>query len=152
MAKLDDDMVSIENGWRKREEYLINGPLDEEKYTTYENPFVFKRKDKYYYLLSIFNKTEEGGPDVVEGQYVHYWIGDSPMGPFKYQDVLFDPDDGHTALGNIGTSVVKYKDQWLFFYHERFHTPERGCTERKPCMDTLHFNDKGLMKVAGKEK
>ena len=141
MAKLNEDMVSIKGDWMSRSEYLKSGPLDTTNHAIWENPFVFKRKGKYYYLLSVFNRNEKGKADWNKGQTVYHWISDSPTGPFEYKGPIFTP-----SLGNTGTSIVKYKGKWLFFAHDFFRTPKLDCVERKPCMYPVEFKNDGTIK------
>ncbi len=138
LARLREDMLGIEGEWIPREQYLIGGPLDPKVYTTFENPFVFKRNGVYYYLLSVFERGET--TRCKGGQSVYYWMGDTPAGPFHYRGCIYDPESG-----NCGSSIVEFQGRWIFFYHKMSHSPDVDCNERKPQAEWCVFNGDGTI-------
>jgi hypothetical protein len=139
LTRLKDNMLEIEGEIIPKEDYLVGGPLDPEKYNVWENPHVFKKDGKYYYLLSVIDLDEEG--NFTFGQKIHYWMGDSPTGPFYYKDMIHDQ-----PRGNCGASIVEFKGDWYFFYHRPLWSEDVKCAERKSCMDPVEFNKDGTIK------
>ena len=139
MARLKDNMYEVEGQLIRRDDYLVGGPLDPEKYGVWENPYLFKKDGKYHYLLSVFDLDAEG--NLIWGQKIHHWLGDSPMGPFYYKGLVYYP-----SRGNCGTSIIEFQGRWYFFYHRPLWSEDVGCVERKACMEPVEFNEDGTIK------
>ncbi|NLR93363.1 family 43 glycosylhydrolase [Flammeovirga agarivorans] len=95
-----------------------------------EGPFVFKRKDKYYFTF-----PHAPGP----AEEISYAVGDSPRGPFEYKGkVLEHWKDGCWTNHH---SFVEYKGEWLLFYH---HMDISGNKHRRSmCADRIYFDEDG---------
>ena len=103
-----------------------------------EGPFMFKRKDKYYFMWS---EGGWGGPDYS----VAYSISDSPLGPFKRIGKILQ-QDLNVATGAGHHSVVKNpeKDEYYIVYHRRPLT-ETDRNSRVVCIDEMKFDEKGFI-------
>lgn len=96
-----------------------------------EGPFVFKRKEKYYFTFPwVQDKTEK----------LAYAIGDNPMGPFVFQGIIMD--ESPTGCWTNHHSIVEYKNQWYLFYHHNDYSPSFD-KNRSARVDTLFFNSDG---------
>lgn len=70
-----------------------------------EGSFPFKKDGVYYLTFAhVF-------PD--EGYTIGYATSDRPLGPYQYRGKIMD----NIHNGTNHHSVVKYKDQWILFYH-----------------------------------
>jgi len=104
-----------------------------------EGPWVFKRKDTYYYTMPENNRI------------LTYYTSKSPKGPWKYRGVIMDAENG-----NNHHSIVEYKGQWILFYHRWLETPWSDCKTRKKQRHTvaeyLHFNEDGSIQKIKRTK
>ena len=104
-----------------------------------EGPFMFIRNGKYYFMWSEGGWT---GPDYS----VAYAIADSPFGPFERIGKILQQDTAiATGAGHHSVMKVPGKDQWYIVYHRR----PRGETDgnsRVTCIESLYFDEKGLIK------
>jgi len=66
----------------------------------FEAVYVFKRNGIYYYTI------------VAEFNRLIYYMGDSPLGPFRYKGESMDKYGG-----NNHHSVVEYGGKWILWYH-----------------------------------
>jgi beta-xylosidase len=99
------------------------------KLIAFEGPFVFKKDDTYYLLVSAFGYAK-----------ITYLTSKNPLGPFQYRGIVMDFDP---KLGsNNHSSVVKFKDKWLMFYHRH----EKPCL-RRVCVDELEIKNGKLQSV-----
>ncbi len=97
-----------------------------------EGAFPFKRDGVYYLTFAhIFNE---------EGFTIGYATSDKPMGPYRYQGKIMD----NIGNGTNHHSVVKYNDQWIFFYHNWAISGMRKL--RSICADYMEFNKNGSIK------
>lgn len=108
-----------------------------EKYV--EGPFMFIRKNKYYFMWSEGGWT---GPDYC----VAYAISDSPMGPFKRVGKILQQDakiangaGHHSIIGN------EKNDDWYIVYHRRPLNQTDG-NARAVCIDKMYFDKDGYIK------
>ena len=96
-----------------------------------EGPWVFKRKDKYYFTMPENNKT------------LTYYMSDSPTGPWEYKGVIMEAENG-----NNHHSIVEFNGQWILFYHRWIDTGDQ-CENRKrqrhACAEYLYFNKDGTI-------
>jgi hypothetical protein len=69
----------------------------------FEGSWMHKYKGKYYFSYSTGDT-----------HFLAYAIGDSPLGPFKYQGVFMNPVEGWTTHH----SIVAFKGKWYIFYHD----------------------------------
>ena len=96
-----------------------------------EGPFPFKYNGKYYLTFAhVFHD---------ENYTIGFAIGDSPLGPFRYGGKIMD----NIGIGTNHHSVVKYKDQWILFYHGWELSGHKRL--RSMCADYLTFNKKGII-------
>ena len=104
-----------------------------------EGPFMFKRKNKYYFMWS------EG--DWVGPEYsVAYAISNSPFGPFqRIGKVLLQDPQVATGAGHHSIVQIPGKDEWLIFYHRR-PLGETDRNHRVICIEKMEFDDKGFIK------
>ena len=126
MAQLSDDLRSVKKSTIKKLKdvsTLVKFPKDENgKLIALEGPFVFKKDATYYLLVSAFGYSK-----------IVYLTSKNPLGPFEYRGIVMDSDP--KLGGNNHSSVVKFKDKWLIFYH--YH--EKPCL-RRVCVDELEIN------------
>ena len=105
-APLSDDMLSFAGDVH---ELLIlderGQPLmaDDHERRYFEAPWMHKYKGKYYFSYSTGDT-----------HFVVYAIGDSPLGPFKYQGRILEPVLGWTTHH----SIVEFQGKWYLFYHD----------------------------------
>lgn len=139
-ARLSEDLLSVEGDWidlRGILDHVPTGPFEQRGDILGENPFLFKRDGRYHLLASIFHYDGERRI----GQAIESWIGDGPLGPFRYTGTILPPVEG-----NCGSSIVRFQDRWMLFYHMLFDSPDVGCRERKPCAEWCAFNEDGSIR------
>lgn len=89
---------------------------------------VFKRNNLYYWVATEKNN------------YVTYWVSDNALGPFTYKGVLMPGN----ASGDNHTSIVKYKDKYVFFYEYNFRNMmDNTVKSKRICAENLNFNTDG---------
>jgi len=99
-----------------------------------EGPYLFERNGVYYLTFPhVENKIER----------LEYSISDNPLGPFKMTGVIMD--ESPTGCWTVHHSVIKFKDQWYLFYHDRDYSPNFD-KARSVRVDSLFFNDDGTIK------
>lgn len=99
-----------------------------------EGPYVFKRKDKYYFTFPwVQDKTET----------LAYAMGDSPMGPFTFQGVIMD--ESPVGCWTNHHSITEYNGQWYLFYHHNDYSPQFD-KNRSVRIDSLFFNADGTIR------
>jgi beta-xylosidase len=133
IAKLKNDFtgfVSFEDG-------NIFKEITPDNYV--EGPFMFKHKNKYYFMWSEGGWT---GPDYS----VAYAIADSPFGPFKrvgkilQQDIKVATGAGHHSVVHSPKS-----NKWYIVYHRR-PLSEKDGNSRVVCIDEMFFDENGMIK------
>ena len=70
----------------------------------HEAAWVHKRNGVYYLSYADNNPG---------ANRLNYATSDSPLGPWKYQDIYLGPTTCDTSHG----SIVEYKGEWYAFYH-----------------------------------
>lgn len=124
VAEMADDLLSLKGDFIKMD---MGG--NEPKM---EGPWIFKRNGKYYFTMPENNNT------------LTYYMSDSPKGPWTYKGVIMDKENG-----NNHHSIVKFKEQWILFYHRWIDTGD-DCTNRKRqrqiCAEYIFFNEDGTIK------
>ncbi len=118
-AKLKENMMEIDG-----EVTAFEGLPENYK----EASFMFKRGDIYYLTFSYAVKNSE----------LHYATGKSPLGPFDYKGKFFDM---WTDCWTSHHSIVKYKGEWILFYHHNDISHKDKL--RSVCADYLSFADNG---------
>jgi len=140
-VKLNKDMISYDTsiGDRGRvvldmtiEEFGKRSEEDERRPTTYEEgPWLYKRNNLYYLFFA-------GGPI---SEHIGYSTSKSPVGPWKYGNVIMKPQSAFT----IHPGVVDFKGKTYLFYHDA-GLPGGGGFKRSVCVDELIFNADGSVK------
>jgi arabinoxylan arabinofuranohydrolase len=119
MVKLKDNMIELD------------GQVQTVSTSNYfEAPWVHKRNGIYY--LTYASRY----PSVIA-----YATSNSIYGPWTYRGILND------YVENSETnhpSIVKYKWNWYFFYHNGA-LPTGGNWRRSVCVDQLYYNEDGTM-------
>lgn len=130
VARLNNDLLSLstfDNGETFKE-------ITPDNYV--EGPFMLKRNGKYYFMWSEGSWT---GPDYC----VAYAISDSPIGPFKRENVILKQDSTiGTGAGHHSVIKGKGKDEYYIVYHRRPLTETDG-NSRETCIDRLRFSSDG---------
>ncbi|MFY7881241.1 MAG: glycoside hydrolase family 43 protein [Fimbriimonas sp.] len=106
VALLADNMVDLAESPREIQILDEHGaPLTagdaERRY--FEGPWMHKYNGKYYFSYSTGDTHK-----------IVYGMGDSPYGPFTYQDCILTPVLGWTTHH----SIVQFKEKWYLFYHD----------------------------------
>jgi len=122
-AKLKENMVEIEGEVKK---------IDFEGLNFTEAPWIHKRNGKYYLSYA------EGFPERIA-----YAMADHIEGPYQYKGIL------NEIAGNSDTnhqSIVEFKGQWYFIYHNGSQQPDGSGSSRSVCIDHLFYNPDGAIK------
>ena len=82
-----------------------------------------------------------GGPDY----RVAYGIGDSPFGPFEKVGTVLKQDPAVATGAGHHSVVALPNDEWLIVYHRR-PLAETDRNHRVTCVDTMVFDENGLIK------
>jgi beta-xylosidase len=97
-----------------------------------EAPWVHKRND-WYYLSYAYEFPEK----------IAYAMSRSIEGPWEYKGFL------NEIAGNCNTnhqSIIQFKGDWYFIYHNGALVPDAGSFHRSVCVDYLYYNPDGTMK------
>ncbi|HEX8015817.1 MAG TPA: glycoside hydrolase family 43 protein [Flavobacterium sp.] len=111
----------------------LDGPIqtiDLPNYT--EAPWIHKHKD-WYYLSYAYQFPEK----------IAYAMSKSITGPWEYKGIL------NELAGNSNTnhqSIIDFKGQSYFIYHNGASIPHGGSFRRSVCVDKLYYNKDGTMK------
>ena len=104
-----------------------------------EGPFVFRRKNIYYFMWSEGNWTNNS-------YKVAYAIADNVSGPYKRIGTILESDNNiATGAGHNSVMNTPNTDQWYIVYHRR-PIPNEGRDHRVICIDKLEFNKDGTIK------
>lgn len=128
MVKLNRNMVELD------------GPITKVPYRNYsEGPWLFKRGNLYY---NVYAADAPG----VQAEQICYSTAKKITGPWTYGGFITGPaKHGFT----IHPSVVEFKKQWYFFYHDGSYTLDGtpgGDCRRQVCVEYLYFNPDGSIK------
>jgi hypothetical protein len=104
----------------------------------HEAAWVHKRNGIYY--LSYSDNNSKGG------NRMRYATSSNPLGPWTYQGIYMEPTGSPTNHG----SIVEYKGQWYFFYHNSALSGHDWL--RSVCVDSLFFNENGSIRVVNQTK
>lgn len=120
-AKLKDNMIELD------------GPIQHIDLPNYtEAPWIHKHKD-WYYLSYAYQFPEK----------IAYAMSKSITGPWEYKGIL------NELAGNSNTnhqSIIDFKGQSYFIYHNGAIQPHGGSFRRSVCVDKLYYNKDGTMK------
>ena len=120
-AKLKDNMIELEGSIQH---------IDLPNYT--EAPWIHKHKN-WYYLSYAYQFPEK----------IAYAMSKSITGPWEYKEIL------NELAGNSNTnhqSIIDFKGQSYFIYHNGAIQPHGGSFRRSVCVDKLYYNKDGTMK------
>ncbi|MFA9389638.1 MAG: family 43 glycosylhydrolase [Prolixibacteraceae bacterium] len=121
MMELDGDVMELEIQGIENDKENFGGFYG-------EGPWVFKRKDKFYFVYSNGWGTEST---------MVYAIADNPLGPFKFIGEVMEPVNSWTSHG----SIVEYQNKWYVFYHNMNLSNDNH--RRSICFDEIHFDKEG---------
>jgi beta-xylosidase len=111
----------------------LDGPIQHIDLPNYtEAPWIHKHKD-WYYLSYAYQFPEK----------IAYAMSKSITGPWEYKGIL------NELAGNSNTnhqSIIDFKGQSYFIYHNGAIQPHGGSFRRSVCVDKLHYNKDGTMK------
>ena len=120
-AKLKENMVELD------------GPIQHIDLPNYtEAPWIHKHKN-WYYLSYAYQFPEK----------IAYAMSKSITGPWEYKGIL------NELAGNSNTnhqSIIDFKGQSYFIYHNGAIQPHGGSFRRSVCVDKLYYNKDGTMK------
>ncbi len=125
VAKLKDNMVEIDGPVKTIDNLPTKGLI--------EGPFAMELNGKYYLTYPHVEK---------EIERLEYAMSDSPMGPYKPVGVIMD--ESASGCWTNHHSIVKFKDQWYLFYHDRDYSPKFD-KNRSVRIDSLTFNADGTI-------
>jgi hypothetical protein len=98
-----------------------------------EGPFMFERNGIYYLTYPhVENKIER----------LEYATAKNPLGPFKVTGVIMD--ESPTGCWTNHQSIIRFKNQWYIFYHDRDLSPNFD-KARAIRADSLFFNEDGTI-------
>lgn len=104
-----------------------------------EGPFLFKRRDKYYFMWSEGVWT---GPDYS----VAYAVSDSPLGPFKRVGTVLQQDPAvATGAGHHSVIHIPDTDDYYIVYHRHPLGDNEG-SHRQVCIERMEFDAEGRIK------
>lgn len=121
-AQLKDNMMELQDTTN-----TMTGLVD-----FHEAPWVFKRKGMYYLTYADNNQGNN---------QLCYAVSENPLGPWEYKGIYLEPTGCDTSHG----SVVKYKEQWYAFYHNKTISGKGNL--RSICVDKLYFNADGTIQT-----
>jgi hypothetical protein len=123
IAQLNEDLLSVKSETITNISEQING---------YEGPFLHKYAGKYYLTYPALDGEEWP-------QRMSHATADNIFGPYTARGIYIDQYPGHS--GTIHGSVVKFKDQWLAFYHSGWVSGTE--TSRSLMMDRIEYDGNG---------
>jgi len=125
-AKLKENMLELDSEVKTLGELPTKGLK--------EGPYLFERNGIYYLTYPhVENKIER----------LEYAISDNPLGPFRITGVIMD--ESPSGCWTNHQSMIKFKDQWYLFYHDRDYSPKFD-KARSIRIDSLFFNADGTIK------
>lgn len=127
-VKLNEDMISYDPDYGVKT-ISIDGDME---FPFTEAPWVHKKDDIYFLSFAI------GFPERIA-----YAVSDKPDGPFTYKGII------NEIAGNSNTnhqSMIEYKDNWYFVYHNGGIQTDGGSYSRSICIDKLEFDENGMYK------
>lgn len=122
-AKLKDNMIEIDGDVKR---------LEFKNFDFTEAPWIHKYNGKYYLTYA------SGFPEKIS-----YATADKIDGPYEYKGIL------NEMAGNSNTnhqSIVEFKGDWYFVYHNGAHQNGGGSFSRSVCIDRLYHNPDGTIK------
>jgi hypothetical protein len=123
----------------KRNMIELDGAITKVPFRNYsEGPWLFKRGNLYY---NVYAADAPG----VQSEQICYSTATNITGPWTYGGLI----TGAAKHGfTIHPSVIEFKGQWYFFYHDGSYTlngaPGGDC-RRQVCAEYLYFNPDGTI-------
>ncbi len=132
IAELNVDLLSVKVETITNISEQING---------YEGPFLHKYQGLYYLTYPALDG--EKWP-----QRMSYATAENIFGPYTARGIYIDQYPGHS--GTIHGSVVRFKEQWLAFYHSGWVSGTE--TSRSLMMDRVEYDATGaITRITPKE-
>lgn len=125
IAELNVDLLSVKVETITNISEQING---------YEGPFLHKYQGLYYLTYPALDG--EKWP-----QRMSYATAENIFGPYTARGIYIDQYPGHS--GTIHGSVVRFKEQWLAFYHSGWVSGTE--TSRSLMMDRVEYDATGAI-------
>ncbi|MEN6306986.1 MAG: beta-L-arabinofuranosidase domain-containing protein [Anaerohalosphaeraceae bacterium] len=118
----------------------LDGPIQKVPHKNVaEGPWLFKRGNLYY---NVYAADVPGNPP----EKIAYATAEKITSPWTYRGLVTgSPKAGFT----IHPSVIEFKGQWYFFYHDgstSLNGIPGGDCRRSVCLEYLYFNDDGTIK------
>lgn len=120
-AKLKDNMIELDSPVM---------PIDLPYFT--EAPWIHKRGEWYYLSYAQYFPEKIG-----------YSMSKNINGPWEYKGIL------NEIAGNSNTnhqSIIEFKGQWYFVYHNGAIPTQGGSFRRSVCIDRLYYNEDGTIR------
>lgn len=127
-VKLNEDMISYDTNYGVKTISIV-GDME---FPFTEAPWVHKKDNIYFLSFAI------GFPERIA-----YAVSDQPDGPFTYKGII------NEIAGNSNTnhqSMIEYKGNWYFVYHNGGIQTDGGSYSRSICIDKLEFDENGMYK------
>ena len=128
LVKLNEDMISYDQEFGVKE-VKIEGEMP---FPFTEAPWIHKKDGLYFLSFAV------GFPERIA-----YAISEKPCGPFVYKGII------NEIAGNSNTnhqSIIEYKGNWYFVYHNGGIQTDGGSYSRSVCVDRLEFDEDGMYK------
>ncbi|MBN2611043.1 MAG: glycoside hydrolase family 43 protein [Bacteroidales bacterium] len=127
-VKLNEDMISYDTVYGVKT-ISIEGEMD---FPFTEAPWIHKKDDVYFLTFAI------GFPERIA-----YAVSDKIDGPYTYKGII------NEIAGNSNTnhqSVIEYKGNWYFIYHNGGIQTDGGSYSRSMCIEKLEFYKNSMYK------
>lgn len=127
-VKLNDDMISYDTDFGVKT-ISIEGEME---FPFTEAPWIHKKNNIYFLSFAV------GFPE-----RIGYAVSDKPDGPYTYKGII------NEIAGNSNTnhqSIIEYKSNWYFIYHNGGIQTDGGSYSRSVCIDKLEFDENGFYK------
>lgn len=128
LVKLNEDMISYDKEFGVKM-VEIEGEMD---FPFTEAPWIQKKDGRYLLSFAI------GFPERIA-----FAVSDKPEGPYSYKGII------NEIAGNSNTnhqSIIEYKNNWYFIYHNGGIQTDGGSHSRSVCIDKLEYDENGLYK------
>jgi beta-xylosidase len=128
VVKLNEDMISYDTDYGVKS-IFIEGEME---FSFTEAPWIHKKDGVYFLSFAV------GFPERIA-----YAVSHKPEGPYTYKGII------NEIAGNSNTnhqSMVAYKDNWYFIYHNGGIQTDGGSFSRSICIDKLEFDKEGMYK------
>lgn len=119
-VRLAKDLVSFDPA------EIVDDLVTEEEHYFHEGSSLRKINGRYYYLYA---DIQRGKPTALG-----YAIGESPLGPFRYQGILIDNAACDPQSWNNHGSIECVNGQWYVFYHRSSGNSQ---LHRRLCMEPI---------------